>query len=72
MNTRGLMELVVVNVGYDLGVIPKSVYCMLVLMAIVTTIMTTPLVVRLGRGTELEPALKNEKGTSPVAVPVRS
>ncbi len=72
MNTRGLMELVVVNVGYDLGVIPKSVYCMLVLMAIVTTIMTTPLVVRLGRGTELEPALKNEKGTSSVDVPVRS
>lgn len=54
MNTRGLMELVVINVGKDLGVIPDSVYCMLVLMALVTTVMTTPLLLRLMRGTELE------------------
>ncbi len=54
MNTRGLMELVVINVGKDLGVIPESVFCMLVLMAIVTTFMTTPLLVRLMRGTEIE------------------
>lgn len=54
MNTRGLMELVVINVGKDLGVIPESVFCMLVLMAIVTTFMTTPLLVRLMCGTELE------------------
>jgi Kef-type K+ transport system membrane component KefB len=54
MNTRGLMELVVANVGKDLGVIPDSVYCMLVLMALVTTLMTTPLLLRLMRGTELE------------------
>ena len=54
MNTRGLMELVVINVGKDLGVIPESVFCMLVLMAIVTTFMTTPLLVRLARGTEIE------------------
>lgn len=43
MNTRALMELVVLNVGYDLGVIPQSVFTMLVLMAIVTTITTAPL-----------------------------
>jgi Kef-type K+ transport system membrane component KefB len=54
MNTRGLMELVVINVGYELRVIPRSVYCMLVLMALVTTVMTTPIVRRLARGTELE------------------
>ena len=42
MNTRGLVELVVVNLGYDMRVIPKSVFCMLVLMALVTTVMTTP------------------------------
>ncbi len=47
MNTRGLMELIVVNVGYDLGVIPKSVFFMLVLMAVVTTYMTTPILRRL-------------------------
>jgi Kef-type K+ transport system membrane component KefB len=58
MNTRGLMELVVINVGKDLGVIPDSVYCMLVLMAIGTTLMTTPLLLLLMRGTELEPLVR--------------
>lgn len=43
MNTRGLMELIVINVGLDLGIIPKSVFFMLVLMAVVTTYMTAPL-----------------------------
>jgi Kef-type K+ transport system membrane component KefB len=54
MNTRGLMELIVINVGKDLGVIPDSVFCMLVLRALLTTFMTTPLLLRLARGTELE------------------
>jgi Kef-type K+ transport system membrane component KefB len=58
MNTRGLMELVVVNIGYDLGVIPKSLYCALVLMAVVTTLMAGPLVVALRRGTEIEAPLR--------------
>jgi Kef-type K+ transport system membrane component KefB len=43
MNTRALMELVVVNIGYELGVIPPSVFTMLVLMAIISTVMTAPL-----------------------------
>lgn len=43
MNTRGLMELVVVNIGFELGVIPTPVFFMLVAMAVVTTLMTTPL-----------------------------
>jgi Kef-type K+ transport system membrane component KefB len=43
MNTRGLVELVVLNIGYDLGVIPQSVFTMLVLMAVVTTVTTSPL-----------------------------
>jgi len=43
MNTRGLMELIVLNVGYDLGVIPKNMFFMLTLMAVVTTYMTAPL-----------------------------
>jgi len=42
MNTRGLMELVVLNVGLDLGVIPPRVFTMLVIMAIVSTLVTTP------------------------------
>ncbi len=46
MNTRGLMELVVLNLGLDLGIISPAVFSMLVLMALVTTWMTTPLLVR--------------------------
>ena len=56
MNTRALMELIVINIGYDLGVIPKSVFFMLVLMAVVTTYMTSPLLRRLIVGSELEAA----------------
>ena len=40
MNTRGLMELIVLNVGRDLGVLPAKMFTMLVLMAVVTTMMT--------------------------------
>jgi Kef-type K+ transport system membrane component KefB len=43
MNTRGLMELVVLNVGMDLGVISPVVFTMLVVTALVTTTATTPL-----------------------------
>jgi Kef-type K+ transport system membrane component KefB len=42
MNTRALMELVVINIGFDLGVIPPNVFTMLVLMAIFSTIITAP------------------------------
>jgi Kef-type K+ transport system membrane component KefB len=43
MNTRGLMELVILNIGFDLGVISQSLFSMMVLMAVLTTFMTTPL-----------------------------
>jgi Kef-type K+ transport system membrane component KefB len=43
MNTRALMELIVLNIGFDLGFIPQNVFTMLVIMAVVTTIMTGPL-----------------------------
>lgn len=42
MNTRGLMELIVLNIGYDLGVLSPEIFAMLVLMALVTTFMTGP------------------------------
>jgi Kef-type K+ transport system membrane component KefB len=47
MNTRGLMQLVVLNVGLDLGVISPTLFTMMVVMAIVLTMATTPLVRRL-------------------------
>jgi Kef-type K+ transport system membrane component KefB len=43
MNTRGLMELIVLNIGLDLQIISPTVFAMLVLMALVTTVMTTPI-----------------------------
>jgi Kef-type K+ transport system membrane component KefB len=42
MNTRGLMELVVLNIGYDLGVLSTQIFTMMVIMALVTTFMTGP------------------------------
>jgi Kef-type K+ transport system membrane component KefB len=42
MNTRALMELIVLNIGYELGVLPQNVFTMLVMMAVVTTLVTGP------------------------------
>jgi len=53
MNTRALMELIVISIGYDLGIIPKSVFFMLVFMAVATTYMTTPVLRRLIPGSEV-------------------
>jgi Kef-type K+ transport system membrane component KefB len=50
MNTRGLMELVILNVGLDIGVITPTLFAMLVLMALVTTVMTSPLLGALRQG----------------------
>lgn len=43
MNTRGLMELVMLNIGLDIGVISPALFAMMVLMALFTTFMTSPL-----------------------------
>jgi len=42
MNTRGLMELIVLNIGLDLKVISPTLFAMMVLMALVTTLATSP------------------------------
>ena len=42
MNTRGLMELIVLNIGYDLHIISADIFSMMVLMALLTTMMTNP------------------------------
>jgi Kef-type K+ transport system membrane component KefB len=44
MNARGLVELVILSIGYDLGLISPALFSMMVLMALVTTVMTAPLV----------------------------
>jgi Kef-type K+ transport system membrane component KefB len=43
MNTRGLVELIVLNIGFDLGILSPKVFTMMVIMALVTTCMTGPL-----------------------------
>ncbi len=42
MNTRGLVELVALNIGYDLGIMTPEIFAMLVIMALITTFMTAP------------------------------
>lgn len=59
MNTRALMELIVINVGKDLGVVPDELFTMLVIMALATTVMTTPGIMWLARGTEFEAPLRS-------------
>src|SRR6266571_4359815 len=49
MNTRGLMELIALNIGYDMGILTQRIFTMLVIMALVTTVMTGPLVTFFGK-----------------------
>ncbi len=61
MNTRGLVELIALNIGYDLGILPPRIFAMLVFMALVTTAMTGPLLtladcLRARRSVVLRPA----------------
>jgi Kef-type K+ transport system membrane component KefB len=60
MNTRGLMQLVVLNIGLDLKVISPTLFTMMVLMAIVTTVATTPVLQLLGT----EPLLERRAAAS--------
>ena len=49
MNSRGLMELIALNIGYDLGILSPRIFTMLVIMAVVTTMLTGPLLTLFGR-----------------------
>lgn len=50
MNTRGLMELIVLNIGYDMGILAPRIFAMMVIMALVTTFMAGPCLSLLGVG----------------------
>ena len=65
MNTRGLMELIVLNVALDLGAITPTLFAMLVLMAIVTTVATTPVLHALRNEEEIEVRHYEAPETSP-------
>ena len=62
MNTRGLVELIVLNIGLDLGIISPTLFTMLVIMALVTTFMTSPLVQILLRNHPREVRLERKSG----------
>jgi len=53
MNTRGLIELIALNIGYDIGILSPRIFTMLVAMALVTTVLTGPLLTLLGRARSL-------------------
>ena len=64
MNTRGLMELIVLNIGLDLGIISPTLFTMLVLMALVTTVMTSPVLDLLGSPVPKRPELQSSRARS--------
>jgi Kef-type K+ transport system membrane component KefB len=58
MNTRGLMELIVLNIGYDLGILTPAMFATMVVMALVTTMATGPLLSATERWLEEHPVLR--------------
>ncbi|MBT9554733.1 MAG: cation:proton antiporter [Myxococcales bacterium] len=67
MNTRGLMELIILNVGLDLGVISPTVFAMMVIMALVTTVATSPLVAWLYPTSLFERSLREASTQAPAS-----
>ncbi len=66
MNARGLMELIIINIGLQRGVISEGLFATLVIMAVITTLMASPLFERLvGTGNQVSPAPDAE---APVAL----
>lgn len=67
MNTRGLMELIVLNIGLDLGVISPTLFTMMVVMALVTTFVTTPLLQKIYPAEELARELAEDEARQSAA-----
>lgn len=57
MNARGLMELIILNIGLEQGIITRTLFTIMVIMAIMTTLMTSPIVAFLLQGTSYEKSL---------------
>ncbi|MBX7077637.1 MAG: cation:proton antiporter [Nannocystaceae bacterium] len=71
MNTRGLMELVVLNIGLELGVISPTLFTMMVIMALVTTFVTSPLLQRIYPAEQLAKDLIGAGDSLRVPTPTR-
>jgi hypothetical protein len=65
MNTRGLMGLIVLNIGLEMGVISPTLFAMMVLMALATTLATAPALGVLGVGGPAEPGGSKPEGCGP-------
>ena len=65
MNTRGLMELIALNIGYELGILSAKVFSMMVIMALATTMMTGPMLTLLKSRARRDPAERAEKIITP-------
>jgi Kef-type K+ transport system membrane component KefB len=61
MNTRGLMELIALNIGYDMGILSQRIFTMLVIMALVTTVMTGPLVTLFGKARKVSQVVNERR-----------
>ena len=68
MNARGLMELIIINIGLQRGVISEELFALLVIMAVVTTLMASPIFDRLAR-TGTFPTPDNQPSPTPTKAP---
>jgi Kef-type K+ transport system membrane component KefB len=69
MNTRGLMELIALNIGYDMGILSQRIFTMLVIMALVTTVMTGPLVTLFGKARQVSRVVNERRRNGDHAQP---
>jgi Kef-type K+ transport system membrane component KefB len=67
LNTRGLVELIVLNIAYNAHVFSQTLFTMLVVMALLTTMMTTPILNRLGVGSSVRDRKNKELALAEVA-----
>ena len=63
MNARGLMELIIINIGLQRGIISPALFAILVIMAVVTTVMASPIFDRLAAPRPLESRIQAESST---------
>jgi Kef-type K+ transport system membrane component KefB len=70
MNTRGLVEIIVLDIGLQLGVITPPLFAMMVVMAVATTLMTGPLLSAIGRCFG-QPSQRQEQDARP-ALPLKA
>ena len=67
MNARGLMELIIINVGLQRGIISEGLFATLVIMAVLTTLMASPLFERMAGGSGYQPIFEPESGDAKVS-----